>query len=179
MVSTNEAVDALCRHIGFDPPRAAAVAKKLTEAGSIPPGGPGKSPELNPEHIINIVLGCAVDVPLRAIADTVVAYRALVPGGANLDGAPASIDRTAGDALEVFADISIHGDADILRRDKIEIVATWPEVAIQRDGKVARFVPVGALATHWRDSGHRKSTIISGAALVDCLRALFGENHDR
>jgi hypothetical protein len=106
-------------------------------------------------------------------------YRSLVPGGANLVGAPATIDRNAGDALEVFADIAVHGDSDLLRRDKIEIVSNWPEVAILRDGKVARFVPVGALATHWRDSGHRKSTIISGAALVDCLHALFGENHDR
>lgn len=179
MPSTQEAVDAIVRHLGFDSARVKAVARSLTEDGHLPPGAPGRSPELDPEHVVNIIIGCSVDAPLRAIADTVVAYRALVPGGANLDGAPASIDRTAGDALEVFADISIHGDADILRRDKIEIVATWPEVAIQRDGKVARFVPVGALATHWRDSGHRKSTIISGAALVDCLHALFGENNDR
>jgi hypothetical protein len=179
MVSTNEAVDALCRHIGFDPPRAAAVAKKLTEAGSIPPGGQGKSPELDPDHVLAILLGSSVDAPLRAIAAMVEQYRSLVPGGANLVGAPATIDRNAGDALEVFADIAVHGDSDLLRRDKIEIVSNWPEVAILRDGKVARFVPVGALATHWRDSGHRKSTIISGAALVDCLHALFGENHDR
>jgi hypothetical protein len=179
MVSTNEAVDALCRHIGFDPPRAAAVAKKLTEAGSIPPGGPGRSPLLDPEHVVNIIIGCSIDAPLRAVASTVGHYRAMVPGGANLDGAPASIDRTAGDALEVFADISIHGDADLLRRDKIEIVSNWREIAIHSDGKVARFVPVGTLAAHWRDSGHRKSTIINGAALVDCLHALFGENHDR
>lgn len=179
MPTTQEAVDAVVRHIGFDPPRAKAVARALTEDGRLPAGAPGRSPELDPEHVIDIVLGCAVDAPLRAIAATVEQYRALAPGGACLATAPATIDRNAGEALDIWADIAIHGDSDVLRRDKIEIVATWPEVAIQRDGKVARFVPVGALATHWRDSGHRKSTIISGAALVDCLHALFGENHDR
>lgn len=179
MPTTQEAVDALVRHIGFDPPRVKAVARSLTEDGRLPPGGPGRSPELAVDHVIDLVLGCSVDAPLRAIAATVEQYRALAPGGACLATAPATIDRNAGEALDIWADIAIHGDSDVLRRDKIEIVATWPEVAIQRDGKVARFVPVGALATHWRDSGHRKSTIISGAALVDCLHALFGENHDR
>jgi hypothetical protein len=176
MPSTQEAVDAIVRHLGFDSARVKAVARSLTEDGSIPSGSPGKSPELNPEHIINIVLGCAVDVPLRAIADTVVAYRALVPGGANLDGAPASIDRTAGDALDIIADIAVHGDSDILCRDRIEIVASWPEVAIHGNGAVTRFVAPGALATHWQASGHRKSTIINGAALVDALGELFGDN---
>jgi len=179
MVSTNEAVDALCRHLGLVRPGAAAVAKKLTEAGTMPPGGPGRQQELEPEHVVNVIIGCSVDAPLRAIADTVVAYRALVPGGACLATAPATIDRSAGDAMDIIADIAVHGDSDILRRDKIEIVSNWREIAIHSDGKVARFVPVGTLAAHWRDSGHRKSTIINGAALVDCLHALFGENHDR
>lgn len=176
MPTTMEAVDAVVRHIGFDPPRAKAVARSLTEAGSIPSGAPGKSPELDPEHVIDIVIGCAVDAPLRAISATVAQYRALVPGGANLETAPATIDRNAGGALDIFADIAVHGDSDLLRGDRIEIVSSWPEIAIHRDGKVARFVPAGANAAHWQASGHRRGTTINGSALVDCLRELHGGN---
>ena len=49
--------------------------------------------------------------------------------GADLTDAPASID-TAGRALDIIADIALHGDADLLRRDRIEVVSTFPEVAI-------------------------------------------------
>lgn len=177
MVSTNEAVDAICRHIGFDPPRAGAVAKKLTEAGTIPSGGPGKSPELAATHVVDVVLGCSVDAPLRAVASAVEQYRGLVLGGANLSTAPAAIDRTAGDALDVWADIALHGDADLLRRDRIEVVSSWPEIAIYRDGTVTRFVAPGALASHWQASGHRRSTTINGAAFVDALREPFLKEH--
>jgi hypothetical protein len=170
-----EAVDAIVRHIGFDPPRAKAVARSLTEDGAIPSGAPGRSPELDTDHVIDLVLGCAVDAPLRAIATTVEQYRGLVPGGANLDGAPGSITRTAGDALAVFADVALHGEADLLRRDQIEVVAGWPEVAITNgvNGDVTRYVAPGANASHWQSSGHRKSTTINGTAFVDCLHALF------
>jgi hypothetical protein len=172
-----EAVDALCARLGFDPPRAKAVARSLTDAGAIPSGGPGKSPELDPEHVVDLALGCSVDAPLRAVAATVEAYRGLVPGGVNLATAPDAIDRTAGDALDVWADIALHGDADLLRRDTIEIVSSWPEVTIHRDGAVTRFVAPGALASHWQSGGHRRSATINGAALVDALRELFLKEH--
>lgn len=177
MPSTQEAVGAIVRALGFDPPRAKAVARELTDAGSIPSGGPGKSPELAANHVVDIVLGCAVDVPLRAIAGTVCHYRSMLPGGANLATAPVAIDRTAGDALDVWADIALHGDRDPLRRDKIEIVSNWPEIAIHRDGAVTRFVTPGALASHWQSGGHRRSATINGAALVDALRELFLKEH--
>jgi hypothetical protein len=173
MPTTSEAVDAIVRHIGFDPPRAKAVARSLTEDGAIPSGAPGRSPELAIDHVLDLVLGCAVDAPLRAIAATVERYRALTPGGANLDGAPAGIDRTAGDAIDIWADVALHGDGDLLRRDTIDVVAGWPEIAIHTGDTVSRFVAPGTLATHWQACGHRKSTTISGAALVDCLRELF------
>lgn len=179
MPSTMEAVGAIVRHLGFDPARAKAVARSLTEDGSLPAGAPGRSPELKPEHVIDLVLGCAVDAPLRAIAPAVGHYRAMLPGGANLETAPASVVRTAGEALDIWADIALHGDSDVLRSDLIEIATNWGEVAIHAGGVTTRFVPAGTLATHWRDSGHRRSVTINGAALVDCLHSLFGENHDR
>jgi hypothetical protein len=173
MPSTQEAVDAIVRHLGFDSARVKAVARSLTEDGRLPPGGPGRSPELDPDHVLAMVLGCAVDAPLRAIAATVEQYRALAPGGACLATAPATIDRNAGEALDIWADIAIHGDSDVLRRDKIEIVSNWGEIALHTGDAIRRFVPAGTLASHWRDTGHRRSTTINGASLVDALRELF------
>ena len=175
MPTTNEAVDAIVRHLGFDPARAKAVARSLTEDGALPAGAPGRSPELDPHHVVDLVLGCAVDAPLRAIAPAVGHYRAMLPGGVNLDTAPETVVRNAGDALDVWAAIAIHGDGDVLRRDVIEIVSNWGEIAIHTGTAVRRFVPAGTLATHWRDAGHRRSVTINGAALVDALRELFPE----
>jgi hypothetical protein len=171
--TTNEAIDALAAFIGFDHSRAKAVARALTDAAVLPPGGPGKSPELNSEHVVDLALGCSVDAPLRGVAAAVRAYRALAPNGADLSGAPAGVTRSAGSALDIWADIAVHGDADILRRDQIEVVSNWPEIAIYSGERTTRYVEPGALASHWQSSGHRRSTTICGLALVDCLRELF------
>lgn len=173
MPSTNEAIDAVVR-LGFDPGRTKAVARSLTDAGTLPSGGPGKSPALDVGHVIDLLIGVAIDVPLRLVPAAVRSYRALTPGGASLTNAPASID-TAGRAMDIWADIALHGDADVLRRDRIEIVSSWSEIAIATPEGVRRFVPVGANAAHWGSSGHRRSTAINGAALCDAIRELFSK----
>lgn len=172
MVSTRQAVDAVSRWLGFDHARVCAVGRSLTDAGVLPSGGPGVSPELNPDHVVSLVLTTAADKPLRASADTGASYRALRPGGIPADVSPSAFE-DAGRTLDIFADIAVHGDSDILRRDRIEVVATWPEIAIHSGGTAKRFVPAGSEPNRWQAAGHRRSTTINGAALVDCLRELF------
>ncbi|BBD37539.1 hypothetical protein Amn_24190 [Aminobacter sp. Y103A] len=171
MPSTNEAIGAVVR-LGFDPGRAKAVARSLTDAGTLPSGGPGKSPALDIRHFIDLLIGVAIDAPLRLVPAAVRGYRALTPGGADLTNAPGSID-TAGMALEIWAAIAVHGDADVLRWDRIEIVSSWSEISIHTPDGIRRFVPVGSNASHWQASGHRKSTTLNGAALVEAIRELF------
>jgi hypothetical protein len=174
MTTTRKAVDALARRIGLESKRVRAVAIALTAARVIPSGAPRTPPELDPEHVVSLLIGSCLDVPLRAVAECVVAYRGLTPGGASLVGAPASL-RTAGNFLDIWADIAIHGDAaDLLRRDRLEIVSNWPEIALHETGNVKRWQPVGSLAGHWQSSGHRKSTTINGAAFIDAIQELFG-----
>lgn len=176
MPTLHKAIAALERHLGFPPPRSRQVARRLQDAGIVPLGAPGVAPKLDVDDVVSLILALAADTTLREAADAVRTYRALVPNGADLTGAPASIPRTAGDALDIFADIAVHGDSDVVRRDRIEVVANWPEIAIHSPNGVARFVPHGALATAWQVNGHRRSTNINGAALVDCLRDLFKGN---
>ncbi|TIT25627.1 MAG: hypothetical protein E5W86_14875, partial [Mesorhizobium sp.] len=111
MTSTAQAVGALARRVGLDPGRTAAVARMLTDAGMLPSGSPGKSPELTPQDVATLMLGVAVDVPLRAVADTVSEYRALRREGVPV-GAPASISVSAGEALDIIAEISATGSLD-------------------------------------------------------------------
>jgi hypothetical protein len=143
----------------------------------LPSGAPGKSPELDTADVISLVIGSALDVPLRAVADAVRAYRAMTPGGTDLTDAPALIC-TAGGALDIFADIAVHGDSNLIRNDIIEVDLAWPSIAITDGvtGHVSRFVPVGTLATHWPTNGHRKLVQINGAALVDTIRSLFAKD---
>lgn len=53
--------------------------------------------------MVDIMLGCAVDAPLRAISATVGEHRAIAPGGAILPTPPATNDRSAGDATHVHS----------------------------------------------------------------------------
>ncbi|RAZ83202.1 hypothetical protein DPM33_32995 [Mesorhizobium hawassense] len=178
MAAPNQAFVAIERHLGFPETRSRTTARSLQEGDLWPLGGPGAAPELDIDDVVSLIIALAVDGPLHRAAGAVRAWRDMTPGGADLTGAPDRID-TAGRALDIFADAAVHGEhPDLLRRDLIEVVSSWPEIVIANGltGAAARFVPAGADAGHWQAAGHRKSTTLNGAALVDCLRELFGDS---
>ncbi|TPL39232.1 hypothetical protein [Mesorhizobium sp. B2-4-8] len=174
MPTLNEAMLAVERHIGFPKSRARQVAQRLQEAAILPRGAPGIAPELEPHNVVSLIIALAADTTLWQAPSTVASYRALTPAGVDLTGAPASID-TAGGALDVIADVAIHGTTDLWRRDSLSVVSGWPEILIENatTGKATRFVQPGADASHWQSRGHRKSTTINISAFVDCLQDLF------
>ncbi|GLS34511.1 hypothetical protein GCM10010869_00990 [Mesorhizobium tianshanense] len=178
MATLRDCLSAIERHIGFPKSRSITVSRRLQERGALPLGAPGIAPELDAHDVVSLIIALAADTALHEAPDAVERYRALTPGGADLTDAPASID-TAGRELDIMADIAIHGNADLLRRDRIEVVANWPEVAITdaTSGQIKRFVAPGALATNWQANGHRKSTTINGSAFVDCIQYLFERSH--
>ncbi|WP_172350842.1 hypothetical protein [Mesorhizobium sp. NZP2298] len=161
-------------HLGFPKSRSITISRRLQERGVLPLGGPGIAPELDAHDVVSLIIALAADTALHEAPDAVARYRSLTPGGVDLTGAPDSID-TAGRALDVIADVAIHGEADLLRRDRIEVVGNWPEVTIYdaTSGHTERFVPVGALAANWQANGHRKSTTINASAFVDVIQDLF------
>ncbi|MDG4854065.1 MULTISPECIES: hypothetical protein [unclassified Mesorhizobium] len=171
MVTTKQAVDAIARHIGFDPPRVAAVARRLTEAGVLPSGAPKAPPVLNPEHVVSIIMGSAGDGwPLHKTAAVVASHRDLTPAGVSIDALPGRLQFTAGNFLDALAD-----EPENARHLRIEIVSTWPEIAIfYDDGTVRRFVEPGANPNRWQGSGHRRSTTINGPAFAGTFQDLFG-----
>jgi len=176
MTTTKQAIDALVAHAGFDPPRCRAVARKLTDAGILPRGSAGKSPELEVWHFVDLLLGVSVDVPLRAVPETVSAYRKLAPGGANLSGAPEHLRRSAGDFLDITAEMATNGTPDAQRdvsTSMLEVVSTWPEIAIREAGATLRFQPVGTLPDHWQETKQRRAVTINGSAFVRAVRAAF------
>lgn len=173
MPSTSEAVNALAVRIGFDKPRVRAVARALTDAGRLPPGAPSKSPVLSINHVVDLLVGSAIDVPLRAVADTVASYRELTPAGTPIEALPASLQYSAGNFLDSLADLAADGSQDV-RRTKIEVVSTWPEIAVwMPDGSVRRFVAPGNDPSRWQNTGHRRSTVINGGAFSDAINDLF------
>jgi hypothetical protein len=173
----NEALAAADKYLGFPEPRARAIAKRLTESGLLPAGGPGRSPELDDHGFVRLLIALAVNDRLRRADDVVRTYSELAPGGASLEGAPDSITRTAFEQIAILAAIAIHGDADAVRsvrKAKLEFVSSWPEIAIYEYGPTVRFRPPGALAATWGDNKQRTSTTINGAAFVDAIQELFG-----
>lgn len=176
MATLNASLIAIEQYLGFPQSRSRTVSRRLQERDKLPIGAPGIAPELDQHDVVSLIIALGADTALHEAPDAVDRYRSLTPGGADLTGAPASID-TAGAALDIFADIAIHGDAGLVRRDRIEIVSNWPEIAIIASGAhTKRFVPVGSLATNWQACTHRKSTTINGSAFVDCIRALFAKD---
>lgn len=173
MPSTSEAVNVLAARIGLNKPRVRAVARALTEAGRLPPGAPSKSPVLGIGNVVDLLIGSAVDVPLRAVAETVAKVRELTPAGTPIESLPASLQYSAGNYLDSLADLAAEDSQDI-RRIKIEVVSTWPDIAIvQSNGAISRFVEPGTNPGHWQHAGHRRSTVINGAAFADAISDLF------
>ncbi|WP_077962410.1 hypothetical protein [Ensifer adhaerens] len=176
MSTTKKVVDALVTHAGFDPPRCRAVARKLTDAGILPMGAPGKAPELEVWHFVDLLIGVSLDVPLRAVPETVSAYRKLAPGGADLSGAPEHLNRSAGDFLDITAEMAANGTPDAQRdvsASMIEVVSTWPEIVIREACATLRFQPVGTLPDHWQETKQRRAVTINGGAFVRAIRAAF------
>ncbi|RWD33175.1 hypothetical protein [Mesorhizobium sp.] len=173
MPSTKQACDALVRRVGYDPGRTKEVARALTEADMLPSGSPGVSPQLTPQDVATLMLGVALDVPLRAVADTVSEYRALRREGVPV-GAPASISVTAGEALDIIAEIAATGSLDaraLVAKTIIAVVSNWQEIALTDTIDVRRFS--AGEPGRWQAYGHRKSVEINGGAFATVIAELF------
>lgn len=176
MPTLNEAIGAIKRHVGFPESRSRVVARRLREAGHLPAGAPGLAPEVDVQNVLDLIVALASDARIHRVADALENYNALVPGGADLSTAPPAVATTAGKHLLAIARLAADGDQDV-RRLRIEVVSTWLEVACHwPDGSVHRFRELGALASHWDSTGHRRSTTIPVAAMADTLNQLFKDH---
>jgi len=166
------ATAAIARHVGFPEARARQIARRLREDDLMPQGAPGVTPEVDRHDLLTLLIALASDATAARAAEAVATYGALVPGGANPDGAPASIPRTVRSVLEVLAAEGAEGQpASPLN---IEFVSTWPEIALHwEDGTVSRFRQPGALASHWEGDRIRKSITVTGAAFGALFKEVF------
>lgn len=165
------AVDAL----GFDPPRTKAIARRLSEAGAIPSGGPARAPELDELDVLRLIVAITVTTKLR-LADTESAlYLSLLPAGTALPAdAPASIPRNAAEAIDQVVFMARRGDPDA-RKAKLTFTRSWPEISIEHAGRASRFREAGADSAHWEKPGHRTATTIPVATVADIFDEMFGE----
>ncbi|MBZ9600498.1 hypothetical protein [Phyllobacterium chamaecytisi] len=173
MPTTNQAVEAISARVGFPIERCRSVAVKLTEAGSIPAGGPHRPPEIKLIHFLDILIGSSLDVPLRAIPAEVARYRELGEPGFDTPNMPASVKAkyaTVGTRLNYFF-ILPNELADV----QIDIVQNWREVSIYGSDSITRFREPGALHSHWADPHHRRAVTIPGRAIAAAIDDLFGE----
>ncbi|MET3523743.1 hypothetical protein [Mesorhizobium abyssinicae] len=174
MPSTKQACDGLVRRVGYDTGRTKEVARALTEAQILPAGSPGVSPDLSPQDVATLMLGVAVDAPLRAVAETVREYRALRREGVP-QGAPASISVTAGEQLDIMAEIAATGSLDaraLVAKTIITVVSNWQEITLTDTIDCRRFSE--GEPGRWMKYGHRKSVEINDGAFCDVINDLFG-----
>lgn len=171
--TTKAAVAAIASRLGFDENRVRAVARALTEAGTIPAGGPGKPPDIRLVNLLDLLIGSALDVPLRAIPAEVARYRELGESGFDTPNLPAKLKAkyaTVGAKLNYLAVFP-----DKLADLQIDLVQNWREIAIGNAGAITRFREAGALHAHWGDPHHRRAVMIPGSAIAAIINDLFGE----
>lgn len=176
MCTINSAVAALERYGGFDPKRSRTVSRALIDNGVIPMGAPGMAQVLSVEEFLFLLETLAFEPKLREARVTAARAQFLVPHGVVLpDDAPASIPRTAHQALLIYAELALGSldDQRAVSNRRFEFVSTWPEFADHCTGGVARFVEPGVNPQAWQAIGQRRSTTLNGAAFVDLIRALF------
>jgi hypothetical protein len=165
------AVDSL----GFDPPRTKAIARRLSEAGAIPSGGPARPPELDQDDVLHLIVAIAVTSKLRLADHDLALYASLVPSGTVVqDEAPAGIPRNAAEAIDLVVDLARRGDPDA-RRSFVTFVRSWPEVEIEQPGRVSRYRNPGTNAGHWQKDGHRTATTIPVKAVANIVDGIFGK----
>lgn len=170
-----EVATALKRHIGLTQSRTFALARRLRESGMLPSGAPGVSPVLDFDDVLDLIIAHASAVSVHKAPETIVAFKAMTPGGGDVSSAPASVRSTAGSQFSSIASLAAERDP-LMRPLRLEFVSTWSEFAIHfEDGSVQRYQPLGTLPNHWQSAGHRTSTTINGATLADALSSLFGD----
>ncbi len=170
-MTPQDIVNAIERHVGIRATRVRSVLRRLREAGMFPFGAPGTPPTIARNDAITLFVAVATGATLETVADATRAYLATTPGGADVDGAPLSIPRTAEIALATLAGAIDEGSE--LDGLTIEIVQTWPEVAlIWADGIVQRFQAAGTIANHHQNNRGRTAVRIPGAAFADFIRSV-------
>ncbi|TIV72752.1 MAG: hypothetical protein E5V89_03895 [Mesorhizobium sp.] len=173
MPSTKQACNGLVRRLGYDPGRTKEVARALTEAQMLPSGSPGVSPDLSPQDVATLMLGVALDVPLRAVADAVSEYRALRREGVPV-GAPARISVTAGDELDILAEIAATGSPDakaLVAKTILSVVNNWNELVLTDTIDTRRFS--ASEPGRWQAHGHRRAVELNLGAFVAVIAELF------
>jgi hypothetical protein len=170
LASVLAAIDAL----GFDPARVKHIARRLSEAGAIPSGGPARAPELDEDDALRLIVAIAVTSKLRLADHDLALYASLVPAGTVIpDDAPEGIPRNAAEAIDLVVDMARRGDPDA-RKSFLTFVRSWPEVSIEEPGRVSRYRAAGANAAHWERDGHRTAITIPVAAVANIVGELFG-----
>lgn len=173
MPTLQTAVAALEQRCGFPSSRALVVARSLREAGLLPSGAPGVSPQLQLDDFTTLVIALAADTALHESAAAVRKYRALTIGGADVSAAPPAVPRNAGEQIDAIIHLAAEGSTEV-RGIRLEFVSTWPELAMRwHDGTIERYRELGSLASHWGGPGHRRSTTISVAAIADAIQETF------
>ncbi|MBX5132531.1 hypothetical protein HJB80_07620 [Rhizobium lentis] len=158
--------DLVANCIGVPAQRALRVAHRLRDAGMLPKGGPGRAPEFDRTDAIAVLVAVASGATLRTVAGRAAALLAATPGGANVNGAPLTVPRTAEIQLAVMAKMAADGDQ--LEGVTIEIVHGWPEIAlVWADGAIQRFQAAGSIANSQPSQRARVAATIPGPAFAE------------
>lgn len=170
MPTINEALAAFERHCGFPQSRSRTIARRLQESSVLPLGSSGSKPEINDIGFAALFLALAGDTTLHEAASRVERLMAMTPGGASLEGAPASIP-TARSALLDLVEAALSGED---MPTAIEVVSNFDELTIAWPGDVVeRFQPVGVQPGRWQVTTHRRACIVTGSAFAKAVRATF------
>ena len=172
MPTINAALAALERHTGFPQSRSKTISRRLQEAGILPLGAPGSTPQIDRAGFAGLFVALAADTTLHAAADRVRQYFALTPGGVSLEGTPASVG-TARSELLTLVETAIDAPGD-LQHLNIEVVSNFAEIAIHWPDSVHRYQPTGTIPGTWQVTTHRRATLVTGKAFTAAVRATFG-----
>lgn len=174
LAATMAALETYC---GFPAARSRTVARRLLEDKLLPPGAPGVAVEISEADFALLLMAVASDVPLSRVVDAAAQMANAVPNGGDTSVMPKTVRPARLTALDM-----LHGQIWNAARDPqavtadVEIVETWPEVALISPDGVMRFQPSGTLVGHWQSPKQRRATRIPGSAIALAAHNLFGEN---
>lgn len=182
MATIAQTVAVLARDLTLPEPYVAQRARRLREAGLLPPSNGRDHPALRIEHLASLLIALAADVAVKDAPIAVETYGDLMLHGIDPAVMPEHL-RPNGYSVRHYLEHVLRSmaaddaDANANRRLTVEVVATWPEVRIfdPGDQHTMVFIKPTALANHWQGDAVRRSTTIHGRALWRVVRSTISE----
>ncbi|MCA0200356.1 MAG: hypothetical protein LCH56_05900 [Proteobacteria bacterium] len=183
MATVARLVEILAIFLGIAPKTVNVYARALLNAGLLPLSRGRRIEEVEPIHIVRLLLALALQPKVKDAAQVVDAHGKMRPGGitpAMIKSNPRLAEAPTAESALAEALVMLTGskrdEQSIMSESIIEIVSSWPEISISHPklGVLYRFTAPGNTGDLWQ-AHIKQAATIHGGTLKLLAGAMFSD----